>query len=235
MSDVLAIIPARGGSRGVPGKNLAPVAGRPLIAWTVDAARGAKCIGRTVVTTDHADIADAARAEGAEVPFMRPAFLAADDTPGIDPLVHALLWLAEHEGFRPQWVVCLQPTSPLRISADIDAAFELVRTHGAQAVISVTRSPVHPRWLMRLDDDGRCEPWHGSPPPQRQAAQPAWALNGAIYLAQTQWLLDNRTWYGEHTFAMPMPEERSLDVDTPWQMHLADLCLRQGRELKVAS
>ena len=235
MDHVLAIIPARGGSKAIPGKNLAPVGGRPLIAWTVDAARQAQCIDRIIVSTDDPAIARTAGSLGAEVPFVRPAFLAADDTPGLDPVIHALLWLAEHEDYHPAWVACLQPTSPLRTAADIDAAFDLATGRRADAVVSVVEAPVHPHWALRLDDEGRIHLPGGAPPAQRQALEPAWALNGAVYLARTNWLLDHRTWYGRHTYALAMPEDRSLDVDTPWQLRLADLCLWQGQRRRLGT
>src|SRR5262249_27777372 len=113
---VLAIVPARGGSKSIPRKNLQPVAGRPLIAWTIDAARRARAIDRVVVWTEDDEIAEVARAWGAEVPVRRPAELAGDDTPGIEPVLHIVRWLDTQENSRPELIVVLQPTSPMRRS-----------------------------------------------------------------------------------------------------------------------
>src|SRR5690349_8046730 len=122
MSDVLAVIPARGGSKSIPRKNLAALAGKPLIVWTIEAASASQCLTRVVVSTDDPEITAVAAAAGAEVPFVRPAELAQDETPAIEPILHAVDWLDQHEGYRPDFVMILQPTSPLRQAEDIDAA-----------------------------------------------------------------------------------------------------------------
>src|SRR5207247_4427078 len=121
-TDVLAVIPARGGSKAVPHKNLRRVGGRPLIGWTIDAARAATSLSRVVVSTDSDDIAAVAIAEGAEVPTRRPASLAADDTAGVEPVLHMVEWLRDHQRYEPDVVVVLQPTSPLRKAGDFVAA-----------------------------------------------------------------------------------------------------------------
>lgn len=223
--DVLALVPARGGSKGIPGKNLARVGGRSLLARAVEAGLGSRRAPRVVVTTDDEAIAEEGRRAGAEVPFLRPAGLARDDTPGMAPVLHALRWLEEHEGARPEWVVLLQPTSPLRTAEDVDAALDLAEAKDADAVVSVMPSPVHPRWLRGVEPDGRLAPPETSVPATRQALEAAYALNGALYLARREVLLERETWYTGRTWAYVMPPERSLDVDTPWDLHLADLVL----------
>jgi CMP-N,N'-diacetyllegionaminic acid synthase len=229
---VLAVIPARGGSKSVPRKNLAPVAGQPLIAWTIGAALGCEHVSRTVVSTDDSEIAAVAREYGAEVPFLRPAELSQDDTPGIAPIQHAAAWLHEQEGYRPKWVVCLQPTSPLRTVADIRAALELAWNRGADSVVSVSPVEHHPYWMKQIDAAGRLSNWTGPdcPVTRRQDLPPLHALNGAIYLVRREVLMDKGTFYTEQTLAYIMPPERSLDVDTLWDLKLADLVLRnRGR------
>jgi CMP-N-acetylneuraminic acid synthetase len=225
---VLAIIPARGGSKGVPNKNLAQVAGRPLIEWTIDAARRATSLGRVVVTTDAPSIADAARKSGAEVPFLRPSELAQDDSPGMAAILHAVAWLAEHERYHPDYVMCLQPTSPLRTARDIDAAVGLLAQHEADSVVSVTPVDQHPYWMKQMDADGRLRDFMvpDRPAIRRQDLPLVYALNGAIYLAGRTVLVDTASWYTTNTRGYVMPPERSLDLDTPWLMHLADLMLR---------
>ncbi len=234
MDKVLAIVPARAGSKGLPGKNLAPVAGRPLLAYTIDAARAARAVERVVVTTDSPHIAAVARAYGAETPFLRPKELAGDNTPGLDPVLHAVQWLAAHESYRPWAVCCLQPTSPLREAMDIDAAFDLLVAYRADAVVSVSPA-LHPlQWLKRIDDTGRLhDAFDGIPfVARRQEVPPLYTLNGAVYLARTAVLLEQRTWYTDRTYAYVMPPERALDIDTAWDLYLADLVLkdRYGRE-----
>ena len=137
---VVAIIPARGGSKGIPGKNLAIVGDKPLIAHTIDVALATKGISRIVVTTDSPRIAEVARSFGAEVPFLRPSALATDDAPGRGAWKHAIEWLEREEQFRPALTLCLQPTSPLRTSADLVAALEVQREQDADWVIGVMKA-----------------------------------------------------------------------------------------------
>ena len=224
---VLVLVPARGGSRGIPDKNLALAGGRSLLARAIDAAAESRHRPRIVVSTDSERIAGAARAAGAEVPFLRPAELARDDTPGIAPVLHALRWLEEGEGYRPRWVVVLQPTSPLRTAADVDAALELAGARGADAVVSVTPAATHPFWVKRLDADGRLRDFAPATEAvaRRQDLPGAYALNGAVYVARREVLLERESFHTERTWGYVMPPERSLDVDTPWDLHLADLVL----------
>jgi CMP-N,N'-diacetyllegionaminic acid synthase len=228
---VLAIIPARAGSRGIPQKNIALVAGKPLIAWTIAAAQATPGLHRVIITTNCEKIAAVGRQYGAEVPFLRPEPLALDDTPGIYPILHALRWLEEHEAYKPDYVMCLQPTSPLRNSVDISGAIDLAAEKKADAVVSVTPVLHHPAWVKRVDDSGRLQEF--LPPKggdfQRQNLPPLYALNGAIYLARRQVLMEQETWYTSDTYAWLMPPERSLDVDTPWDLYLAELILRDAR------
>jgi CMP-N,N'-diacetyllegionaminic acid synthase len=227
MVEILAIIPARGGSKRVPHKNMLPVAHKPLIAWTIEAARAAKLLTRVVVSTDSEAIAAISTQYGAEVPFIRPAELAQDNTDGLAPILHAVSWLEQHEAYRPDWVMCLQATSPLRLTADIDAAIDLAMQQHADAVVSLTSVHHQPTWMKRVDSLGRIQdylPWAQLPVPQD--GQAVYALNGAIYLARRTVLLTRQSWYGNNTYAYVMPPERSLDVDMPWDMYLADLILR---------
>ncbi|UCD38376.1 MAG: acylneuraminate cytidylyltransferase family protein [Fidelibacterota bacterium] len=228
MMEVLALIPARSGSKSVPDKNIVPVAGRPLLAWTILAAQSARQVQRLVVSTDSGKIADVARKWGAEVPFMRPKELAQDDTPGIDPVLHALQWLQEHETYEPDYLVLLQCTSPLRTGTDIDGAIQLALQHNADAVVSVTVPDQHPYMMKTVREDGGLESFlpHSDEYTRRQDMPVVYALNGALYLARPRFLIKSHSWYGENTFAYTMPPERSLDIDTPWHQYLADLILR---------
>ena len=230
--DCLALIPARSGSKGIPRKSTAPVAGRPLIAWTIAAAQGASAVNRIVVSTDDPTIANVSRSFGAEAPFLRPAELARDDTPGTFPALHALRWLDAHEDCRPEFFMLLQPTSPLRTSADIDAAVATLHRRRADSVVSVTPVAHPPHWMKRIVDGGRLTDYLTDlgTPACRQDLPAAYALNGAIYLIRREVFLARESWYSERTCAYVMPEERSLDVDSPWHLRIADLALRdQGK------
>jgi N-acylneuraminate cytidylyltransferase/CMP-N,N'-diacetyllegionaminic acid synthase len=152
---VLGIIPARGGSKSVPNKNIAMLASKPLIAYTIQAALDAKNIDRTIVSTDSQKIGDTALTYGAELPFLRPSELAQDDTPGIEPILHAVCWLDENEGYRPDYVMVLQPTSPLRTNQDIESAVQLAQEREADSVVSVCPADQHPYWMKKLTNDAR--------------------------------------------------------------------------------
>jgi len=228
----LAMIMARGGSKGIPGKNLRIVAGKPLIAWTLEAALRCPLLGRVVVTTESFEIADTARSFGAEVPFMRPAELAQDDTPGIEPVLHAVRWLEAHENYKPDLVMLLQPTSPLRTAGDITAAVELLTEKSPDAVVSISPVDQHPYIMKVVESDGRIRDYAqlDQPPDRRQDFPALYALNGAIYLVRVDVLLERESFFTDMTYGLIMPRERSLDVDTPWDLYLADLILKDRRE-----
>ena len=228
---VLAIIPARGGSKGIKNKNLALLAGKPLITYTINAAKAAAGLDRILVSTDDPAIADAARAAGAEVPFLRPAELARDETPGIEPILHAIRWLEDHEKYQPDYVMCLQPTSPFRTAADIDAAISLAH-NGSDAVIGVSPVEQHPYWMKQLNADHTLKEFIkvDSHYARRQDLPQVYIINGAMYLTRRESLLVNKNFYPVHTTAYVMPRERSLDIDTAWDLHLADLIMRYGKQ-----
>jgi CMP-N,N'-diacetyllegionaminic acid synthase len=212
--DVLGLIPARGGSKGIPRKNLAPVGGRPLLAWTVEAARNAHELTRVVVSTEDDEIAAAA---GVEV-LRRPADLAADDTPMLAVVRHAVEELA------PEVVVLLQPTSPLRRGEHIDAAVRLLLDSSADSIVSVVEVPhaFRPESLMDVVD-GRVVPRSASASRQEKAL--VYARNGPAVLALRAERLGEHLYAGDCR-AYVMDERDSLDVDGPFDLELADLLLR---------
>jgi CMP-N,N'-diacetyllegionaminic acid synthase len=209
---VLALIPARGGSKGLPGKNIAPVAGRPLLAWTVDAARASSYVDRVVLSSDDDAIIAAALGCGCEAPFRRPAELATDTASSMDVVLHALDQLPRHD-----LVVLLQPTSPLRTAADIDAALERCVAQSAPACVSVVEADQSPYWMYLLGNEGYLRPLieTKSSFTRRQDLSPVYTLNGAVYVAECAWLRRTRTFLHEATVAHVMPRDRSLDIDTP--------------------
>lgn len=227
--EILAVIPARVGSKGIPRKNIAPIAGHPLIAWTILEAQKSKSLSRIVVSTDSEEIAAVARRYQAEVPFLRPADLAQDETPGIAPALHALHWMEEKEGCRPNYVMYLQPTSPLRTAQDIEGAIDLLQKKRAEAVISVTEADQHPFWMKTISPEGKLEDFQKADRAFdcRQELPLVYTLNGAIYLTRREVLLEKRSFYSEATYAYVMPRERSIDIDTAWDLRLAGMILQE--------
>lgn len=225
---VLAVVPARGGSRGIPRKNIVPVGGKPLIAWTADAALASSVVDRAILSSEDAEILEAGRAAGLDTPFVRPAELARDDTPGIDPVLHALDVL-EAEGETFGWVVLLQPTSPLRSAADIDGAAQLCIDRDAPAAVSVTAADKSPWWMFHLADGSRMEPLFDpdTRPHRRQDAPPVFVLNGAVYVARVSWLRRSRSFLTDETVGYVMPRERSVDVDEPADLHVVEALLAE--------
>jgi CMP-N,N'-diacetyllegionaminic acid synthase len=225
MTRTLGVIPARGGSKGIPHKNLAPVGGRPLLAYTADAARGSR-LSRTCVSTDDPAIADAARRFGLDVPFMRPAALAADETPMLPVLRHAVAAMAA-DGFAADVVVLLQPTSPFRRAEHIDRAIELLDESGADSVVSVVEVPHQftPSSVMRLED-GRLRPFADGPLVTRRQDKPVlYARNGPAVLATRVRTLDAGSLYGSDIRPLFMTARESIDIDTLDDLALADLLL----------
>jgi CMP-N,N'-diacetyllegionaminic acid synthase len=223
---VLGVVPARGGSKGIPQKNLAMIAGRPLLAYTADAARASRHLSRVVVSTDDEAIAAAARTLGLDVPFMRPADLAADDTPMLPVLQHAAREMAR-AGSAADVVVLLQPTSPLRRASHIDDAIELLQSTGADSIVSVVEVPhqFSPVSVMRLDG-GRLRPFLDGPPVTRRQDKPrVYARNGPAVLAVRTRVLEAGSLYGDDSRPLLMTAAESLDVDGPEDLARAELML----------
>jgi len=219
---ILALIPARANSKGIPRKNIRPFCGRPLLQWSIDAALAADCVDHVVVSTDDPEIAEVAQAGGAEVPFLRPAELATDTAPGIAPVLHALEQLAQMND-----VLLLQPTSPLRTSADIEAIVALREQAGSESAVSITPSAKHPAWMYSLCENQWLEPLIPLDGAHcRQQLPPAYVLNGALYLASRNFLLREKSFIRHDTVAYVMPAERSVDIDNQldwtWAEFLAE-------------
>ena len=235
---VLGIITARGGSKGIPGKNLKMLGGRPLLDYTIDAANDTP-LDRLILSTEDKKIADLARSLGCEVPFMRPAELARDETPHLPVIQHAAKWLLEHEGYKADVVLTLQPTSPLRSSADIAAALRMLELSGADSVVSVSEvsAHAHPMRMLRVDDSGHAVLFATGQPVRtrinrRQDLPKAWVMNGAVYACRTGVLFgDEPSLYGDRVVAYPMPAERSISIDTDDDWAEAERALeRQPRD-----
>jgi CMP-N,N'-diacetyllegionaminic acid synthase len=208
---VLAIIPARGGSKGIPRKNLAILSGKPLIAWTIEEAMKSRHIDRLILSSDDTEIMAAGRQWGCDVPFQRPPELALDDTPGIEPILHAIEALPE----KYDYVTVLQPTSPLRRVEDIDGCIQRCVNRNAPACVTVAPAAKSPYWMYLVDEKDYLTPVmreeHGA---IRQNLPAVYVLNGAVYVAATAWLKDRQNFVSAETVAYIMPAERSQDIDT---------------------
>src|SRR3989304_87172 len=224
---IVGIIPARGGSKGLPRKNVLPLRGKPLIAWTIEQAQASTCLDKVIVTTDNEEIASVARTHGAEVPFMRPRELASDNAKTIDVIYHALDWFEENfETF--DIVVLLQPTSPLRRSTDINNVVEMLFSQKAGAIISVCETEHHPCWSNTLPHN-RCMADFLRPElmnKNRQELPTYYRLNGVIYAAYCTYLKNKHGFFGSETFAYIMPKERSIDIDTKTDFNFANYLLK---------
>jgi CMP-N-acetylneuraminic acid synthetase len=227
---VLALIPARGGSVTLPRKNVLPFCGRPLIAYSIEAARSAAEAGapidRIVLSTEDAEIAETGRQWGAEVPFMRPPELARSDTPSLPVVQHALAWLEGAEAMRYDWVLLLQPTSPLRTGEAIIRAIEIAQEPETTAVIGVSSvGNAHPVKL-KLIVDGVLRPYLGDTlaPHRRQDFGPeVYRTNGAIYLARRDVLMEQESCFGAGPRPLVMPPERSIDIDTRLDFEISEV------------
>lgn len=208
---VLAIIPARGGSKGIPRKNIRELAGKPLIAWTIDEAKKTKYIDRLILSSDDEEIIKVAKEYGCGVPFKRPVVLAQDDTPGIDPVIHAINTLEE----KYDYVVLLQPTSPLRTVEDIDGCIEQCIIMGSPVCVSVNEAKQNPYWMYKLDDNIRLKPFMQKHERmnRRQDLPKFYVLNGAVYLAESRFIIKNKSFLTEETTGYIMSEENSVDID----------------------
>lgn len=219
---ILGIITARGGSKGIPGKNIKLLAGKPLIVYTIESAKEAGVFDRIILSTDDEKIAAVARGYGCQTPFMRPAELARDDTPHVAVLRHAVQWLQDNEKYQPDRVMILQPTAPLRQPFHICEAVDLMQKTGADSVVSVSAVPGHfnPHWQFNLDSEERLSIFTGETFPRiirrRQDLPRTYARNGAIYLFKTDFLFDpaDPNFYGVDVAGYVMDEKYSVNIDT---------------------
>jgi CMP-N,N'-diacetyllegionaminic acid synthase len=225
---VLAVIPARGGSKGIPHKNTRSFCGRPLFTWTVDAALQSKSISHTVVSSDDPQILALAAAMDQGLSLPRPAKLASDTATTLSVILHALDTFPEFD-----WVMVLQPTSPLRTTSDIEGLLELCSRQQALSAVSVCESGKHPSWMFHIDDDLSLAPVMsgGILQTSRQELRRTFLLNGAIYLAECNHLRKHLSFLSPGTVGFVMPPERSVDIDTEFDWCLAEyLVSRQPNE-----
>jgi CMP-N,N'-diacetyllegionaminic acid synthase len=226
---ILAIVPARGGSKQLPGKNIMPLDGKPLIAYTIEAALKSRFLKRVIVSTEDYGIARLSRGYGAEIPFMRPKSLAGDKTPTAKVIAHLLLALKRLEGYAPDVIVLLQPTSPLRSTRDIDAAVELFLKSGGDSVISVVEA-AHPLELQFVKDGQGLLTRVTSKKPlpkRRQDLRRTLTPNGAIFVISPKTFLKHKSFYAKMNVPYEMPRERSIDIDTKLDFDIAEFLIKR--------
>jgi CMP-N-acetylneuraminic acid synthetase len=226
---VLGIVTARGGSKGIPRKNTIPLLGKPLLAYTAEAALSAKRLTRTILSTEDEEIASIGRAWGLDVPFLRSADLARDETPSIPVLQDAVRRL-EQTGDHYDAVFTLQPTNPLRRAQDIDGAVDLLERTGADSVISfVDVGEKHPARMKFINSEGKVidppfkEEFEGQ---RRQELPKLYLREGSIYLTRRSVLMEQGSVQGSDCRAWLIPEDRACNIDTPFDLFLAEQMLR---------
>jgi len=226
---VLGLIPARGGSKGIPRKNIRILAGKPLLQYTAESALAARRLTRVVLSTEDAEIAEVGRRCGLDVPFLRPAELARDDTPTLPVLQHAVRTL-ESAGERYDAVCLLQPTSPMRRSQDIDACIELLGQADAESVVTLLPVPAeyNPHWVYFRSDDGffRLSTGEANPIPRRQALPPAFRREGSVYVIRRDVLMRQDSLYGAKLAGCLIEASGSVNIDTPQDWERAEELLR---------
>jgi CMP-N-acetylneuraminic acid synthetase len=224
---VLAIIPARGNSKGISDKNIKLLSRKPLISWTIEEAKKSKYIDRIIVSTDSEEIAGIAKGCGVEIPFMRPSELALDEASGADVILHALHWFEKND-IKYDFFILLQPTSPFRKSEDIDKALnELIKNTEARSLASVKIVEESPYWMKNIDNKGFLKNFlsESKQYPNRQDLPKAYILNGAIYICNWDVFVEDKSFFKQNCLPYIMDQESSLDLDTPLDWKLSEVLL----------
>lgn len=226
--NIIAIIPARGGSKGIPRKNIKLLCGKPLIAYSIEQALKSNYISRVIVSTEDAEIAQISREYGSEV-IERPVELARDDTPSLPVIKHVITYLETNEGYKAEIIVVLQPTSPLRTVEDIEKTIDKLFQSGCDSVVSLCEVEHPPEWMYILVSD-RIEPLLKEDRKiyRRQDMQKTYRLNGAVYVTHNENVTKKNVIMGQDTRAIIMPPERSIDIDSDYDFIIAE-CLMHKR------
>ncbi len=230
---VIAIIPARGGSKGVPRKNIRSLAGKSLIAYTIETALQSKYLDRIIVSTDDEKIAEIARKYGAEVPFIRPHKLALDHVPDLPVFRHALIWLRENENYCPDIVLNLRPVAPLRAVGDIEAVVEKMLSTNCDSVRTVCEVEHHPYWMKVLHGDRALPLIEGKDEIiyyQRQKLPPVYRITASVDAMRTKCIMKGDSLYGKDMRVVIVPVERSVDIDKEIDFNIAECLMRHRGE-----
>jgi len=227
--EILGVIPARGGSKGIPHKNIRDMQGKPLIAHTIEKAKQSRYIDRLIVSTDDPKIADVARSYGAEVPFLRPAELASDSSRAIDAIKHALVTMEDLDRKKYEYIVYLEPTSPNRSAKDIDDATDLFLHSDADSLASVVEATQYHPILMKTIENGYLKPIYKDEPegmPRQEYTPKAYMRNGAVYIFRRGNVLQRILW-GQTILPYVMPIERSACIDDMNDWYLAEIWMQK--------
>ena len=230
---MFALIPARGGSKGIPKKNIKDLNGKPLIVWTIEAAKKSKYIKKIIVSTDDDEIAKIALNNGADVPFLRPDNLASDNAKAIDNYIYSIPLYEDHYKAKIDEFVVLLPTSPLRLAEDIDKAIELFNNKKAESVISVSEATHPPSWAKIINNDLKITNYFENRKignENRQEIQKAYMPNGAIYIFKYSFLKEKYTYYSENSYASIMPQNRSIDIDSIIDFKFTEFLMKEYHE-----
>jgi len=233
---VVAIIPARGGSKGLPRKNVLPLAGKPLIVWSIEAAENSRYIDRHIISTDDEEIASVARENFGEVPFIRPEQFSTDQSSSYDVLEHAILFLKE-ENHNYDYVVLLEPTSPLRTSEDIDRALEYLHNNKniADSIVGVSHmESTHPVFSIRINPTGLISPFKGKVFQilRRQEIEELFFFEGTVYVSKVNALMEQKTFYHNKTLPYIVPRWKSLEIDEMIDLICAEAILKNLEKLE---
>jgi CMP-N,N'-diacetyllegionaminic acid synthase len=236
---VLAVVPARRGSKGLPLKNIRPLHGKPLLAWPIAAARGSRYVDRVVISTDDAEFAEIAKQAGADAPFLRPAELASDTAPSFGFIEHAIDTL-EASGDTYEYFVLLEPTSPLTEASDVDAALEMLDSRRADADAIVGVTPIvntHPAFAVCLHDNGLIRPYSAATfadMPRRQDIPPLYCPDGTLYISKIDALRRERGFYHQRTLSYVTPRYKSFEVDDLVDFICIEALLAHRDELRLS-
>ena len=225
---LIALIPARSGSKGIKNKNIKLFCGKPLIQWSIEAALKTPLIDRVIVSTDSQDYASLSVKLGAEVPFIRPAKYALDDSPSIDTILHALDHIPEATN-----ILLLQPTSPLRDHKDIESIYAFWKSKPNQSIVSISKSKMHPSWMYELNKDLTINSFSKEIKAfRRQDLPDSYLINGAMYLASREFLLKEKSFISPDTLGFIMPKEKSIDIDDEKDWIYAETLMNQIMDAK---
>ncbi|WP_366669262.1 acylneuraminate cytidylyltransferase family protein [Lysinibacillus fusiformis] len=225
---ILAIIPARGGSKGLPRKNILYLNGKPLISWTIESALKSKYISECILSSDDVEIIKIAKKWGCTVPFTRPSYLAQDNSTSIDVVLHALEYYKEYD-----YVLLLQPTSPLRTVEDIDSCIEYVLKNNIEICVSVCESDKSPYWMYCIEDEKLIPIIQNEEMILRRQELPvSYVLNGAIYIAKIEQFLKEKTFFTQNTYSFIMPKERSKDIDDIFDFKMCEFIMQSQNKTK---
>ena len=225
----LALIPARGGSKGLPRKNIKNLLGKPLIAWSIEAALNSKVVDRIIVSTDDEEISNVAKFWGAEVPFIRPSKLAQDNSTTFSVIEHALNSLEHRQRYVPDHIVLLEPTSPLRNATDIDRAFDQLKHSNASSIVGICLTEVHhPVFMYQMNDSGKLKPYLNNSKKivRKQDLEGTYFLEGSIYISETQVLLEEKTFYHGNTIGYEVPKWKSPEIDDEIDFLLTEVIMK---------